>query len=154
MDEFALARALHVAGVVLWIGGVALVTTVFLPILRANENPQEAFALFHRTEQAFIWQARFTTLITGFSGFYMLYILDAWDRYQSIEYWWVHLMTLIWLIFSLVMFVLEPFVLPKLIGSKVQSNPAKALKMVHRVHWLLSALSLLTIMGAVYGAHV
>ena len=32
MNEFAFARVLHVLGVVLWIGGVAMVTTVLLPI--------------------------------------------------------------------------------------------------------------------------
>ena len=153
MDEFALARAIHVVGVVLWIGGVALVTTVVLPILRGKDDPGEAFGLFHRTEKTFIWQARFTTVITGLSGFYMLYLLDGWDRYQSGEYWWVHMMTAIWVIFSLVMFVLEPFVLPKIIGSKVSSNPAIALKRVHAVHWLLTFLSLITIFGAVYGVH-
>lgn len=34
MNEFALARVLHVLGVVLWIGGVAMVTTVLLPAVR------------------------------------------------------------------------------------------------------------------------
>ncbi len=153
MDEFALTRAIHVACVVLWIGGVALVTTVFLPVLRRFDDPGEAFGLFHKTEKAFIWQARITTLITGLTGFYMLYLLDGWDRYQSSEYWWVHMMTLIWAIFTLMMFVLEPFVLPKLIGAKLNANPAMALKRVHAVHWTLTALSLLTILGAVHGAH-
>jgi uncharacterized membrane protein len=31
-DLFVLARALHVLGVALWIGGVAFVTTVLLPL--------------------------------------------------------------------------------------------------------------------------
>ena len=153
MDDFALARALHVAGVVLWIGGVALVTTVLLPVFRRKSDPGEAFSLFHTMEKAFIWQARFTTLITGLSGFYMLHKLNAWDRYQLSEFWWVHLMTFIWVIFSLVMFVLEPFVLPRLIGGKVSANPALSLKRVHLAHWILTLLSLTAVIGAVYGVH-
>lgn len=43
MPELAIARVLHVLGVVLWIGGVAMVTTVLLPatkrIQRAGETP-------------------------------------------------------------------------------------------------------------------
>jgi len=35
MDDVAIARALHVLAVVLWIGGVGLVTTVLLTILGA-----------------------------------------------------------------------------------------------------------------------
>jgi uncharacterized membrane protein len=34
MDPAIAARALHVLGVVLWIGGVAFVTTVLLPAVR------------------------------------------------------------------------------------------------------------------------
>ena len=34
MDDVTLARAIHVLAVVLWIGGVALVTTVLLPAVR------------------------------------------------------------------------------------------------------------------------
>jgi uncharacterized membrane protein len=31
MDDLTIARAIHVVGVVFWIGGVAFVTTVLLP---------------------------------------------------------------------------------------------------------------------------
>lgn len=41
MDEFALARVLHVLGVVLWIGGVAMVTTVLLPSVRQFKSEHE-----------------------------------------------------------------------------------------------------------------
>ena len=34
MDQLAIARALHVLAVVLWIGGVGFVTTVLLPAVR------------------------------------------------------------------------------------------------------------------------
>ena len=34
MDDFILARAVHVLSVLLWIGGVAFVTTVLLPAVR------------------------------------------------------------------------------------------------------------------------
>lgn len=36
-DELALTRAAHVAAVVLWIGGVAFVTTVLLPAVRRDQ---------------------------------------------------------------------------------------------------------------------
>lgn len=50
MEDFAyfgLARALHVVGVVLWIGGVAFVTTTLIPSLRAMSNEDEPLVL-HR----------------------------------------------------------------------------------------------------------
>jgi len=36
----------------------------------------------------------------GISGFYMLYFLNAWHRYQDLQFLWLHLMTCIWVIFS------------------------------------------------------
>lgn len=37
MDDVAIARALHVLGVVIWIGGVAMVTMVLLPAVRRGD---------------------------------------------------------------------------------------------------------------------
>jgi uncharacterized membrane protein len=34
MDDLAVARTIHVLAVVLWIGGVAMVTTILLPAVR------------------------------------------------------------------------------------------------------------------------
>lgn len=45
-------------------------------------------------ENRFAAQARFTTLITGLSGFYMVYILDAWSRFTELRYWWMHAMVI------------------------------------------------------------
>ena len=77
MDDFLLARVIHVLGVVLWIGGVAFVTTVLLPGMKKVATPGERVIMFERMEGGFAWQARLTTLVTGASGFYMLYVLDA-----------------------------------------------------------------------------
>ncbi len=33
MNELALARVVHLLGVVLWIGGVAMITTILLPAI-------------------------------------------------------------------------------------------------------------------------
>ena len=45
MDDVAIARALHVLAVVLWIGGVGLVTTALLPALRRMPDPTRWFAM-------------------------------------------------------------------------------------------------------------
>jgi uncharacterized membrane protein len=46
MDEIAIARALHVFAVVLWIGGVSFVTTVLLPAVRRFKSPEERLTFF------------------------------------------------------------------------------------------------------------
>jgi hypothetical protein len=46
VDPAIVARALHVLGVVLWICGVAFVTTVLLPSVRRMKSPEERVAFF------------------------------------------------------------------------------------------------------------
>lgn len=48
MNHAIAARALHVIGVVLWIGGVAFVTTAAMPAIRATNASAERLAAFHR----------------------------------------------------------------------------------------------------------
>lgn len=150
---FVLARALHVLGVVLWIGGVAFVTTVLLPALRRLDEAGARLDLFERLEGRFALQARLTTLLSGLSGFYMLHFLNAWDRYQQGQFWWIHLMTAVWLIFTLVLFVFEPLFLHRWFHQLALRDDARAFRLVQRMHVILLSLSLLAVGAGVVGAH-
>ena len=61
MDDVTIALAIHVLAVVLWIGGVAMVTTVLLPAVRRFKSAEERIAFFETIERRFAWQARGTT---------------------------------------------------------------------------------------------
>lgn len=153
MDTLSLARVIHVLMVIMWIGGVAMVTTVLIPAIKRLKSKEEQIQTFEQIEGRFAVQAKITTLLTGLSGFYMLYELDAWDRYLDYRFWWVHAMTLVWIIFTMILFILEPLVLHKLFRKHAERNPGKTFTIVHRVHWVLLTLSLLTTAGAVAGSH-
>ena len=153
MTDLVVARVLHVLGVVLWIGGVAMVTTILLPAVRRLQDPAERLKTFESFEHRFAWQARVTTLITGLSGFYLLWRLDLWWRFQEPSFWWMHGMVLVWLLFTLVLFGLEPLVLRALFARQAMEQPERAFAIVARMHWLLLSLSLLTVAGAVAGSH-
>ena len=152
-NAFVITRALHVIGVVLWIGGVAFVTTVLLPSLKQIDDATDKLELFEQLEGKFAFQARIATLLTGGTGFYMMYFLNAWERYLHIQFWWIHLMTLIWLLFTLVLFVLEPLFLHRWFHEQARKDSNKAFRRVHQMHKVLLALSLLAVFGAVAGAH-
>jgi len=152
-DYFVLARALHVVCVVLWIGGVAFVTTVLLSSLRQIPNTETRLKLFEQLEGKFAFQARIITLITGLSGFYLLEAMHSWERYQHLQFWWLHLMTFIWFIFTVVLFVLEPLFLHRWFHKRATRDSDKAFALVHRMHRVLLTLSLLAIAGAVAGTH-
>lgn len=153
MNEFVFARVLHVLGVVLWIGGVAMVTTVLLPAVVQMKSAAERLAFFEHIERRFATQARFTTLLVGLSGLYMVHLLDAWNRFAELRFWWMHAMVLVWLVFTLMLFVLEPLVLQRQLKQRAQCHPEKTFALIQRMHWLLLSLSLITVAGAVAGSH-
>jgi hypothetical protein len=117
------------------------------------KSSEDAVVLFEKLEHRFSLQAKITTVLTGLSGFYMLDYIDAWDRYSDPSYWWVHAMTIVWVLFTMVLFVLEPLVLHRLYREYGKQNPARTLALVHRFHIVMLTLSLLTLAGAVAGSH-
>ena len=153
MEYFTLARVIHIVAVVLWIGGVAMVTTVIIPAVKKMTSKEEQLKTFEQIEGRFALQAKITTVLTGLSGFYMLYVLDAWNRYLDYTFWWIHAMTLVWILFTIVLFILEPLVLHKLYKKYGNENPTRTFKIMHRAHWILLILSLITTAGAVAGSH-
>lgn len=153
MNELTLARVIHILGVVFWIGGVAMITTVLLPITNKIKNTEEKIEFFEKIENRFANQARFTILITGLSGFYMVHVLDAWSRFTEMRFWWMHAMVLVWLIFMLMLYILEPLILHRRVKTKAERDPNKMVKIIQRTHWILLGLSLIAVVGATAGSH-
>ncbi len=85
MNDLAIVRAIHVLAVVVWIGGVAMVTSVILPMVRRARMSAEGQALLEAVERRFAWQARVSTLLVALSGFYMMDRFGLWDRFRSIS---------------------------------------------------------------------
>jgi uncharacterized membrane protein len=90
MDDVVVARALHVLAVVIWIGGVAMVTMVVLPAVRDGDVGPNRARVFEAIERRFTWPARIATVVVGLTGFYMTQRLELWDRFRSGEFWWMH----------------------------------------------------------------
>lgn len=153
MDDVALARALHVLGVVIWIGGVAFVTAVLLPALRRNRAAEERFALFELLEGRFSWIAKGATLLVGASGFYMAWAWDLWSRFHDSAYWWMDAMVGLWALFTLILFVAEPLFLHRWLAAAARRKPASTLLLLEVAHWVLLVLALITVMGAAAGSH-
>ena len=153
-NDFAIARAIHVVTVVLWIGGVAFVTTTLLPACRAMASAEQRIALFETLEHRFATQARLTTLAAGLSGFWLAHRLGAWARFVAPgDWWWMHLMVAIWFLFTLMLFVLEPLVLHRWFAAQARRDPASTFARIQRLHRILLALSLVAVAGAVAGSH-
>jgi len=153
VGDFYLARAAHVLGVVLWIGGVAFVTLTLLPALRRTAAMEERIALFDRIEGGFARQARATTLITGLSGLWLVHRMNAWSRFTDSQYWWMHAMVAVWVLFTLMLFVFEPLFLHRWFHARAARDPAGTFRLIERLHRVLLAISLVTVVGAAAGSH-
>ena len=153
MDDVTLARALHVVFVVLWIGGVAFVTTVLLPAVRRLKAPSERVQFFDEIEQRFAFQARISTVVVGLTGFYMVYrfnlgIASGMVRVGGWMPW-----SVFGGIFILMLSVAEPLVLHRWLLARAQAKPEATFSLVEWLHRALLLLSLITVLGAVAGSH-
>jgi uncharacterized membrane protein len=152
INDFAIARALHVLALVHWFGGVAMVTTIVLPRARALTDAHAALAAFEAFEGRFAAQARFSILLAGLSGFYMLNKLEAWARLLYPEFWWLTLMVVVWSVFALMVFILEPLVVHRLFHDYALRNKYHAFTLAIRLHAAALIISAVAITAGVLGA--
>jgi uncharacterized membrane protein len=153
IDGVALARAIHVLALVHWIGGVAAVTTIVLPRARGLLNAKDAVAAFEAFERPFAQQVRISILLVGLSGVYMLSKLDAWDRFKYASFWWMHLMVAVWVLFALMVYVLEPIVIDRLFHNYALRQKDRAFALATRLHAVALLVSALAIVATVLGSH-
>ncbi len=141
MTTFNILLAIHVLAVVWWIGGVAMVTAVLLPLFNRLPAP-ERIARIKALEGRFANQARIAVLLAGITGFWMYTLVPPAIAHT----WWVGLMMLVWVLFALMLFVAEPLRLPARTG--VIHKPGRFLAM----HAVLLVLALAAIVGGVIGS--
>ena len=153
IDGITLARAVHVLAIVHWIGGLSVVTTIVLPRARRMPDAAAAVETFEAFERRFAPQARVSIALAGLSGLYMLYGLDAWDRFREPSFWWLHLMICVWLLFAAVVYVLEPLFLHNRFRRMALDDPRKTLNIGSRFHAFALAVSALAVGAGVLGAH-
>ncbi len=151
LDPFTLARVLHVAAIVGWIGGVWFVTFVVMPAIARSEARADRLAAFHRIEQGFAPQAKLWVLLAGASGFWMTHQAGLWSRFADPGFWWMHAMLVLWTIFAAMLFVAEPLVLHRRMAAS--HSPETDFARMVLVHRVLSFAALVTVLGAMAGAH-
>lgn len=153
MPDLTIARAIHILSIVIWMGGVAFVTMVLIPALRNPSLKTEQLSIFNVIENRFASIARIVVILAGLSGFYMVYQMNAWGRFLEAQYFWMHAMVLIWLMFVVALFVIEPFFIKNHGRMVKDGHNIENLNKTQLVHIALLVLSLMTIFISVLGAH-
>ena len=91
--------------------------------------------------------------MAGASGLYMTYKLDAWDRFSQLQYFWMHAMVFLWILFFLALFIIEPFILKNHGRMVKDGHNISNLRKTQIVHLIILTLSLITVTVSVLGAH-
>ena len=144
--------ALHVVFVTHWIGGVAFITLVALPLARASQDGAKGWALFEAIEKRFSRQVKWSIPLAGLTGLWMAWRLDLWAEFAEPSFWWLDAMALVWALFMALVFVVEPIARPRL-AAEAAREPGAVLRRIWRAHFVLLAAAIVTILGAVAGAH-
>ena len=129
-----------------------MVTTVVLPAVRRGDLGPTGCWRFEAIERRFIWQARIAIVIVGADR--LLHDRSRWTcgtGSASGEFWWMHAMVCLWLLFALVLFVAEPLILDRW-SPRMGEPPSDAHSPCCMGALVSVALSLITILGAVAGS--
>jgi hypothetical protein len=82
----------------------------------------------------------------------MAYRLDLWDLFADPAYWWLAAMLGLWLVFMVMLFVIEPLLHARF-ERRAREDPATSFRRMGGIHDLLLLLAALTAFGAVAGVH-
>ena len=148
----SLLTAVHVIGVVVWIGGVAFVTMIVFPMIRRMEDSFEKVLFFQGMEHRFARIAKSSVAVVGLTGGWLLYITGEWRTLLSMVGIGPTLMILVW---SLYLFVLlfEGRIFKMIFGDRSQQDTGKIFSLLSRFHWVVLGLSLLTVGVGVWAGH-
>jgi hypothetical protein len=108
--------------------------------------------LFEAIEQRFPRQVKWSIPLAAATGLWMAWRLDLWARFADPAFWWLDTMVLVWALFMAIVFVVEP-IAGATIAAEVANDAAAVLRRLARAHILLLAAAIVTILGAVAGAH-
>jgi uncharacterized membrane protein len=150
MDDVTLARVLHVCAVAAWVGSLWFVALALLPAIKASRPTGERMAHFRPLTRGQVFQSQLWIVLMGLSGLWMMWRGDMWERLADGRFWWMHLMIGVWVVFALILFVLEPMSRKR---PRPEGDPEVAFAGEVRRHRVLSLVALVTLVASLAGSH-
>jgi uncharacterized membrane protein len=148
----SILTALHVLGVVIWIGGVAFVTMIVFPMLTKMDNSLEKVLFFQGIEHRFAGIAKVSLAVVGLTGSWLLYETGEWRILFSLAGIGPALMLAVWTFYLLVL-LFEAKIFGMLFKGKEGQDADKIFVLLSRFHWVVLGLSLLAIGVGVWAGH-
>jgi hypothetical protein len=117
-----------------------------------EQGPGKGWALFEAIEKRFSRQVRWSIPLAGATGLWTAWRLNLWAQFADPAFWWLDAMVLLWALFMLIVFVVEPIAHARL-TAQAAHDPGAVLRRLARAHIVLLSAAIVTIVGAVAGAH-
>lgn len=152
MPWIPLLTAIHVAVVVLWIGGVCFVTIIIFPMLLKMGDSLEKVLMFQRVESVFARQARFYAWIVGPTGFLLLYLKELHTKLFTGAAIGPSVMLVVWIFYTLVL-TFEKKVFAFVFRDPKKIDAAKIFARLARGHWIIMGASLAAVAIGVFAGH-
>ncbi|MBI5212892.1 MAG: hypothetical protein HY957_05905 [Nitrospirae bacterium] len=147
-----LLLAVHVLGVVLWIGGVAFVTMIIFPMIIRMESSIEKVIFFQGVEHRFAKIAKFCVFIVGLTGALLLYLTDEISLLFKIAGIGPTIMLLVWTLYVLSLFF-EAKLFKVIFRGDAGQDTAKVFFKLGVFHWVVLGLSMSAVAVGVWAAH-
>lgn len=138
---------LHVLSVVIWIGGVAFVTSIIFPVLARMEDSMAKVTFFMGFEKRFQLLAKVLVVIVGATGFILFLHRGGVVSLTTEETILLGYKSLVWLIYFALLFGAEKRLMATLVSPNTPVE--KAFKRLMIFHWVVLVLSLLAIISGI-----
>ena len=144
--------AIHVLGVVVWIGGVAFVTMIVFPMIMKMEGSLEKVLFFQGLEHRFSKIAKLCVLIVGLTGAWLLYLTGEWSLLLKTSGIGPTIMLAVWIFYVLVL-LFEAKLFKVIFRKETEQDMGKVFFRVTVFHWVVLGLSLLAVGVGVLAGH-
>ncbi len=142
----------HVISVIIWIGGVAFVTTVIFPMMYRTEGSLEKALMFQSVEHRFAGMVRWLIVLVGVTGLWMLYAKYGFGILLTVRGLGILIMLFAWALYTTVL-LFERKIFGKIFANPEKINMDRALRMINGMHWFLLTISFIAVAAGVWFGH-
>jgi uncharacterized membrane protein len=154
---FFMMHAAHLIAVILWIGGLFFVTGIMLPMVIKTPDALQKVLTFQRVEHRFAPVAKWFNIVTGITGFAMVYLMGWHNLYFTKAGVALTFMTGVWVFWFVMLVGLEPIVIRKMLEKMAREGDKMDIdgifRKVKKLHWFMVAISLAAAVAGAIVAH-
>ncbi len=143
---------IHVICVIIWIGGVAFVTTVIFPMMYKTEGSLEKALLFQRVEHRFAGMVRWLIALVGVTGFWILSTKYGFTILLQRRGLGIVIMIAVWALYTTVL-LSERRIFGRIFADPEKIDMDRALRMINVMHWVLLTISFSAVAAGVWFGH-